>query len=177
MGVATNISWDDYSRMGVSNRKLFKGRKLPTPSWAVNDSELQSLVARFFEERAWLRSRPKAGSPSKRLALAQKMIVARGPRWIGVLDKLCREYTELKRTNTDPDRQRTLEIQIENVDTRLVFAEKGPAVVVAMVYMYYRRGLTSPEIAVELGCKPPLVRRTLHKLDRLWKEMSKNQKP
>jgi len=90
--------------------------------------------------------------------------------WNRAMDKLCREYTALKQTGNDPDRQRILENRIEGIDTSMVFAKNGPAFVAAMVYAYFRRGLSSVEIAAELGCKPPLVRRTIHKLNRLWKQ-------
>lgn len=93
--VSTGIDFSDYARMGTQQRKQSGERRLPTPTWAVNDAQLQELLVTFMEERAGLRK--KKGTLAERLARAQTAIINQRPRLSAVLDKLCKDYVHIKR--------------------------------------------------------------------------------
>lgn len=62
-------------------------------------------------------------------------------------------------------RIRDLEIEIEGIDTYLRIHENGGAgFIVSIVYLYYRVGMDSVGVGMELGLKPPHVRQTLWRL-------------
>lgn len=93
--LSTGIAFEDYSRMGTQQRKPSGERRLPTPTWAVNDKLLQELLVNFMEERASIRR--KHGTLQERLARAQQAIINQRPRLSAVLDKLCKDYVHIKR--------------------------------------------------------------------------------
>jgi hypothetical protein len=64
-----------------------------------------------------------------------------------------------------------LAIQIQNIDTDLVLTKKGHAgIVAAIIYLFYRMGYDSVEVAELLGLKPPHVRQVLARLHSTWEE-------
>lgn len=81
-------------------------------------------------------------------------------------------YAEHNRAIVDGKRLRDLEIEIEGLDTYLRITEHGGAgFIVAIVYLYYRVGLDSVGVGIELGLKPPHVRQTLWRLHDTWDKM------
>lgn len=199
------VSYDDYSRMSTQRRKTTGERRLPTPVWAVNNPLLRRVLVTFMEERAGFRKGPRRGGLKERLEHAKAKIISKRPKMIDVLDKLCREYVEIKNKGLNPDitdaewnaskpqpymafaegearyidekeRRRQLEIEIEGIDTYLRYTANGGAdVVAAIVYLYYRTGLDSVGVGEELGLKPPHVRQTLWRLHRTAKAMEASQ--
>jgi len=87
----------------------------------------------------------------------------RHPKMLAILDTMCKEYVTLRTAKKNPTRMKTREVQIENVDTRLR-TELDGAFLAAILYDYYRCGMTSPEIAAELGIKPPHMRQLIAKV-------------
>lgn len=62
-----------------------------------------------------------------------------------------------------------LERQIQNLDTDLVLTERGHgSVIAAIVYLYYRMGWDSVEVAEYLTLKPPHIRQVLSRLHDTW---------
>lgn len=47
------VSFDDYSRMQTTKRKTSGERRLPTPTWAMNNPLLRRVLVQFMEERAF----------------------------------------------------------------------------------------------------------------------------
>jgi hypothetical protein len=163
------ICFDDYSRMRTVVHKSCGERQLPTPSWAVNASELRALLVRFLETRAGIR-KPGAGSLIQRLNEAHRRLLASIPRKIEVLDRLCVEFQSAKQT--DPARARMLQSQIQNLDTSIRLIRLGPGTVARMVHLYYAVGYNSCGCASEIGCSPMLVRQTLYRLHRIANQRS-----
>lgn len=191
--VSTGIAFEDYARMNTQQRKQSGERRLPTPTWSVNDKLLRELLVVFMEERAGLRKKQK-GTLTERLERAKVAVINQRPRLIAVLTRLGAEYVTLKRLGLDPTttdeqwnasrhqpyivccageakfvaekkRKRELEIEIEGIDTYLRYTANGGAdVIAAVVYLYYRSGLDSVGVGSELGLKPPHVRQTLWRL-------------
>lgn len=82
-------------------------------------------------------------------------------------------YDDHNKFIVDSKRLRDLEIEIEGLDTYLRITEHGGAgFVVAIVYLYYRVGMDSVAVGLELGLKPPHVRQTLARLHECWRDMS-----
>lgn len=158
----SRIAFSDYQYMHQTRRSVQRGRRLDTPSWATNDRELREVVLRYCERRFYLRSRGKINEVSpltdeQRLARIREKEL----KWADTAKLiLCRMITRQK---TDPSDK--LDIQIQNIDSQILIARRGAAAIaVAIVYLYYRLGWDSPEIAQELGIRPPIVRQTLARL-------------
>lgn len=230
--LSTGISFDDYGRMSVQQRKQSGERRLATPIWAMNNALLRRVLIAFMEERAGFRKKKRTQTFTRfekkitkidwylqdtkrggligevvhayyaaRLDRAKSIIMGRRSGMIAVMDKLCAEYVEIKQKGLNPDitdkewnesrpqpfmsfaegearyqdeslRLRQLEIEIEGIDTYLRITENGGAdVICAVVYLYYRVGLDSVGVGIELGLKPPHVRQTLWKLHRTYDRM------
>lgn len=196
------VAFEDYTRMSTQQRKASNERRLPTPQWAVNDTQLRTLLVLFMEERAGFR-KIQPGTLLERLERAKLAVINQRPRLIQVLDRLCEEYVMLKHAGACPEmsddelnlslsqplvipqfarkfielkRKRELEIEIEGIDTYLRYTANGGAdVVAAIVYLYYRAGMDSVGVGAELGLKPPHVRQTLWRLHETAKKLGLSQ--
>jgi len=115
--LSNGISFDDYSRMSVQTRKTTGERRLPTPTWAMNNAMLRRVLVTFMEERAFSkkeRERPgftrkqdEHGESNKiglkeRLERAKARIITKRTAAIAVLDRLCDEYVEIKNKGMQP---------------------------------------------------------------------------
>ena len=157
---SSEIAFDDFSRMHLENRSPGKGRRLPTPTWATNDAELQRLLVIYYERRAHIQN--PQGSLSERLRTARQKLLSQIPVKVEVMNRLCAEYVNC----TDPTRRRRLEIEIENLDSQITAdRDIGPGMVARIVKLYYSLGLNSVEVSRETQVKPIAIRQILH---RLW---------
>ena len=160
----THIAFEDYRRMSVSVRKLAPGRRLETPEWAVNDAKLREVIVRFMETRALLL--PGNGTPLARLQRAQEALQRQICSDDNVLTSLCNRYVVSKRSGAcDPATLRGMEIQIENLDTKIRMGADCAGMILRLVHLYYRVGMDSVAVADELHLKPGHVRRTLWRLN------------
>jgi len=166
----TKISFEDYGRMSTHLHKPSGERRLPTPEWAANDLLLRNLLVVFIESRARVVPAPEL-SLLERLARAQRAIALQRSQKDKVLTRLCKRLVDLKNQGVPSEEIRALEIEIENLDTflRTTRVAGGADIVAAIVYLYYRALLDSVGVAAQLGIKPPHVRHTLWKLDKIWK--------
>lgn len=74
-------------------------------------------------------------------------------------------FEEEARVDAENKRKRELEIQIEALDTYLRYTPDGGAgTIAAIVYLYYRAGLDSVGVGIELKLKPPHIRQILWRL-------------
>lgn len=193
------ISFEDYGKMGAQQRKQSGERRLETPKWALNNKLLQKLLVAFMEERTGIKG--AKGALYARLKSARQAVVAQHPRLLETAKRLCAEYVQIKSMGVHPEmsdddvnallpqpelyapyarkrltnqRQRELEIEIEGIDTYLRYTQGGGAdVLAAIVYLYYRTGLDSVGVGMELNLKPPHVRQLLWRLNQTWKEKFK----
>jgi len=164
---STGIAYEDSSRFQTRRKKVAPGRRIETPSWAVNRSEMRQLITRFWELRAGIKEPAKA-SLKKRLQHAEWIIQhEKVPRQRAILEKLCFE----RMATDDPKRRRELAIEIRSIDTFIRTAEQGPALIAGVLYFYYGVGYPSHEVASALGVKCVAVRQLLNRLHRTWKRM------
>jgi hypothetical protein len=71
-------------------------------------------------------------------------------------------------------RLQELDVEIQNRDRQLCIIERGvAAVTAAMVYMYFRLGLDSTDVAEQLRLTPTHVHQTIYRLNHLVKKLSK----
>jgi hypothetical protein len=167
------LSFSDYGRMHTARHKQSGERRLPTPEWALDDLKTRAAIARFYERRAGFRY-PMPGSDQERLQRAHTKLLAEKPRLNTTLDKLCAEYAALKRDHADPERQRVLELQIQNLDAQLSMLARGPALIAGVVYLYYRRRADCVGVSQELGGQPSpcCIRKMLWRLNEVQKRMA-----
>ena len=170
------IAYEDYSRMSTQKRqKPGQGRYLETPEWALNNTLLKKLIVRYVENRAGFRY-VQPGTDEERLARAQKALDASMEPRAAVLKNLCRELIALKKAvPIDRARIRSLEQQIENIDTTLVSNRNVALLVAGVVYRYFRLGEDSVAVAQAMGCKPPHCRQIIWRLRRTWERLQKPQ--
>jgi hypothetical protein len=143
--------------MQVRTRLFY--RQKPTPEWALNDDLLREVVVGYMECRYALKQ--CAGGLLERLARAEVAMRQQLPELNALIDRFSREYV----VADDPERKRTLEIQVEGLDTRVRIEEKLLALVTSVAYLYHRVKMNSVGVAEELGIKPPHVRQILYRLN------------
>jgi hypothetical protein len=194
----TGISFEDYVAMSTRQHKPSNERRLPTPIWATNDELLRNLLVVFMEERCGIKNpqgtlleRLKVAQQAvinqhsrmretlHRLCIEYVQLKQRGVLKTEkeVDAEITKRYgqpplpfgVEYNKKLVESDRLRELEVEIEGLDTYLRYTRTGGAdVLAAIVYLYYRAGLDSVGVAIELGLKPPHVRQLLWRLWQTW---------
>lgn len=162
---STGIDYSDYARMSKLEHKLGGWRRKATPTWAINDGQLREVITRFLEGSAQVAK--VDDTQQARMERAEKLLVDEKPHLVGLLDSLCKEYVEAKRSSAPAQRLRELEIQIEGLDTRICLIGLMPAKLAGVVHFYYRMGMNSVEVGRELDLKPPHVRQLLYRLNKV----------
>src|SRR5262249_18676950 len=163
---STGISFSDYqSGMHTHGRKTQRQRKLETPSWARNTSELRETILRFCERRLYLRTHGKLTEQSE-LTYEQRLANIREAELQMAKKKFepaLRRLIERQVTDKSPK----LQIQVQNIDSQIQLCRRGNAAIAArIVQLYHGCGYTSVEVAEEMRLHPPLVRQTLARLDQ-----------
>jgi hypothetical protein len=164
----TGLAYEDRMSTFMGSRPVH--RRKGVPSWAINTSELRELITHFMERRAGYRV-PQKGTHAERLSHANARLAAKVPRLTATLDKLCHEYVAAKKQDPTSSRVRELQVEIENIDTQLMFIKKTDALVAGVVFHSYNLGENSVEVAKALGIRPPHVRAILHRLNIAWNRM------
>jgi len=152
--------------MSTQTRKQAGERRNSTPAWALNDELLRDLIVRFLENRA--RIKPGTGTLAERRARAEQALLRQKTHANFILDGLCKRYVALKETNS-AEHAELLKLQraIENLDTCLRMADHCAAIIATVVYLYYRTGLDSVGVGLQLHLKPPHVRQLLWRLNQV----------
>lgn len=167
------LGFDDVARgIHVEVHVLGRRRRLDTPSYANNDAALRKLLVFHYQRRCGIRSpviTDDLAEQKRLLAMCDDLeCKSIRPGLTRKLDQLCRRFVNTKDGN---DRER-LRVQIQNLDTRLEISNAGPGWLLRVVYGFYRRRLSSPELAQELHCKSVLIRQCLHRLSVSWSVMN-----
>src|SRR5258708_16480130 len=161
--------------MQTNTRKLCGIRRLPTPTWAMDDAMLRNVLIRFMEERAmgaknkkWRTQFKGPGRWRERLERAKTRIMETRAQKIIVLDRFCEEYVTVKQ-GTDRKRINQLESEIKTLTTYLRTPKNdgGAAILAAIVCLYYRTCLDSVGVGMELGLKSPHVRQILYRMNKV----------
>ncbi len=160
------IDWIDYDRMGYTQHKLNKGRRLETPAWVMNDNSLRAVIVRFVELRAGFKA-AQPGTSAERLKRAEARIAASLPSKDAHLTRLCKEFVDLKRAGGDAEYIRKFAEEIENLDTVLCTTRNVAGIALRLATLYWKQGYHSAECAAELHLKPPHCRMMLMRLCRV----------
>jgi hypothetical protein len=172
---STGLSYEDFDSFHVRTPAPEKrGRRMDTPPWVNDKNKLLDVLTRFYENRANVAADPTK-SIQERLQHADAVWQSKMEKQSAVLDRLCHEFVELKKSGTDPKRLQALRIHIESLDSALMFARRGPGAVASVLYGYYRRNLNSSELAEELHMKPNAVRQLVFRL-RFFAEHGRNNR-
>jgi hypothetical protein len=156
---STGISFSDFSSMQVERRAVQQVRRLSAPSWAMQDVSLRAALLAYLEKRFFIR-RSEHLTDAERLARIEAEAQRTIPRLQAKLRKLLKRYS-LKSRHGRLGKQRLerLATQIQNLDTSILLYRRGiVAVVASAIFLYFRLGYDSVEIADDLGLKSPAVR-------------------
>jgi hypothetical protein len=158
VSVKSKITFQDYDRM---HQRKSKGtfQRFPPPEWAMNDEILRELITTYMERRSYCYMKDTRLSLTDRLQRAQDFDKNRTKNVVRLLDDF------LERKQVSP-------VQIQNADTQIVLGRRGMAAILASaVYLRYRCGWTSTDIANEIGIKPPHCRILFYRLNKIYKEL------
>jgi hypothetical protein len=161
----TGISFDNYRTMHSMRRERVQERRLETPTWATNDTELREVILKFCERRFYLDEGHRGHVPG----LSQEGRLGRIRQIERLHAKRCeRQYHEhLEKYKSLPEeRKAKFSIQLRNADMQVHLYKRGTAAMAtAIVYLYYRLGYDSVTVAETLHLNSPLIRQFLARLN------------
>jgi len=171
------LSFDDLQRMQVSEggggtsngRKRHRRERGPAPDWVNNNAIVQQVLAIWICKRANIK--PPAGlSPWEQIQRAQARLAQNEPMWLNMLLRYQHKFGALRQQpDTDPDKLRSLAVQIERLDTRVLIDRKAAAVAAGVIHYYFRMGYDSVAVATDIdGLKPTAARQIILQLKRAY---------
>jgi DNA-directed RNA polymerase specialized sigma24 family protein len=152
--VGTGIAFDDYQNMQTRARGNYKRRA--APAWS--DKELQEILCALLEHRACIHEVPKGLTRLQRIDAAHQRLLTRRAGLLRALDDHVQRYMELRAAGLPT---KNVESKIEMYDAQLEMLPRLPAILCAVIYLSYRLGFTSPQVAHSLKCSPVFVRQVL----------------
>jgi hypothetical protein len=156
--VSTGLAFDDYHRMQSFTVKTHK-RRNAVPTW--NDGQLQEILCVALEQRAGIYEVPKSMTRLQRLEAAHQRLLARRDGLSKALDAASGQYLKLRAAGL-PTRE--VEAKFQMYDAQLSMLPRLPAVLCAVIYLSYRLGFTSPQVAHQLRVSPVFVRQVLSRI-------------
>lgn len=141
------------------------------PEWTHNDDTFRQVVLACLEDRVYIAPQPDK-TYDERLAAVRKRAQVYADGYLPKLKALLQAHRKASAARRD-----ALAIQIQNLDTQIVTAARLVENVCAVAYLSYRLGYKSPEIAAQLGLKPPNVRIIRYRLNRTWQRLVKGKRP
>jgi len=160
---STGIDYADSMHV-IKGHKPGAGRRLETPEWVHNDTQLRTVLVRFMEVRANFR-RLQTGTMEERLARAIKKLEASKPVLVEIIGKLSKKYVDAKKAGADSAILRRMARDIKTTDTRICWLGREHLLALGVVYRYFRCGEDSVATGAALGIKPPHVRQILWRLN------------
>jgi hypothetical protein len=173
----TGISFGDFLFMHQDRRSVKQVRRLPDPDFATDLSKLKPLVVAICETQLYIahRNRPfdETKSLTERLEEIARCATARLPDQRKVLDALLARHYEGQRSGMSREELRSIEIQIQNVDTRILILPRLAAVITSILYRFYFLGYSSVEVCRDLpGVRPQMVRQLCRRARNVWDKLN-----
>jgi hypothetical protein len=171
---ASNLAFEDCTRISTVTHVVQRKRRLETPEWALDDKLLRKVLTGFMLRKAlvYVAVPDDLLKQKKLIALAQARLDARIPKIAAQLDEVLRRSAEAQ----GPERERLI-VTVRQLDSEIYLIRRGVALVAAIVVSYYRRGLDSVETARELKVPTSTyVRQLLHRLSLTWDNLDFVQK-
>ncbi len=158
---SNGLSFADRQNMHLTKREVQAIRRIPTPTWAVNDEQLRAVMLRYAEDRLYIRDH--AGTDAERLARIQAETARVLPGRKKHLEDMLADHAKLGEQNEKVSK--SFALQVQSLDTDIRVLERGiMAPLTAIVYSYYRQGKNSVEVAEEFGFRSPMVRMWLYRM-------------
>jgi hypothetical protein len=159
-----------------------KGRRLPTPAFALSDELLQEAVVRYCEHRFLVKDR--SGSLKERMQRCSEAALqsaqkaqTRCDHWIKNFRAISsRNYHEAEpriytalflntlRGESPEVLLKDLAEFVSNWDASADVDSRAPQVAAACAYLYWRLNWDSPTVALELRMRAPAVRQLLRRI-------------
>jgi hypothetical protein len=179
---STGLSFDDALSCQKTSKKMFASRRFVTPAWAISNTKLQKVICGYLIQRAHGHSRrrpsmPKGMKPLEMLRYAEQLLLQKVPAQERVITTLCEDYVSMKEAGVKHPYVRTVEALISNYDTSIIINRSAGKIVAAVVYGYYREGLSSVGIAEATGLRPPCVRQILFRVWQVAKKLGYDVEP
>ncbi len=173
----TGISFADFGRMRIDKRERKTLRRLPDPDFASDLSKLRRLVLAVCEQGLYISHHYRPFDESRpideRIAEINRVAAARLPAHREALDRLLARHDEARNAGATKDQLRRLEIQIQNLDTRILILPRIVAVVNAILYRYFFLRWTSVQTCIDLpGIKPLAVRQLCRRARITWERIN-----
>ncbi len=160
------IAFADLSSMHVQRTVKQQIRRLPTPEWAKTNEGMRNIVLRALESRYYIRD--VSGTDGERIKRIDSVARAGVPRLRVKLERLLRRYHELATNGASEEKKCGVAIEVGNLDTQIMMAERGvTALVCSALYLYFRLGWDSVSVAEQLGLKSPQIRIWFYRIHRL----------
>ena len=176
----TGISFSDFERMRIDKRAQKTTRRLPDPDFASDLSKLRRLVVAICETGLYIASHYRPFDESKsldeRIAEINRVAAARLPAHREALDALLVRHDEARHAGATKDHLRRLEIQIQNLDTRILLLPRIVAVMTTVLYRYYFLRWNSVQTCFDLpGMKPLGVRQMCRRARLVWDRLNRTR--
>jgi hypothetical protein len=170
--VSTGIAFSDYDRMATYKRGGSSGLK-KVPTWINSPETFREVVTRMVENRAFFqRTYSLYGTHKDRISRAQLALNGQRDKLIAICDRLCEEYVQKLNAGADRTDLLGLAKKIEEKDSQIAHIAQNAALVTSILFLSYRVGMNSTEVAAELKCvKPPLVRQIGHRARQIGDEI------
>jgi hypothetical protein len=166
----TGISYNDYSRMHLQHRSQAVKRRKGVPEWAMDDVQTRQVILTFLERRYFLK--PAGGvSDADRLARIAEHANFYADHRQRVLGERLDEFKASQDQGLLPKRLRELAIEAQIADSRAMFDRRPAELLTSIVYLSYRLGMNSRQVAEQLHILPPAVRILLWRLNRVAEDL------
>jgi hypothetical protein len=161
----TGIAFSDYEKMHIERHSTKVWRRRPEKiAWAFNDTLLKNTILTFLERRYFVPQLPDLTDEERIARIEAHAKWRETSRQIHLNDRLD-AYKKAKDEDAPAKRLKELEIEAQNADSRLRFDRRPVELVTSIVYLSYRLGFDSTQVAEQLGILPPHVRIVLMRLN------------
>ncbi len=161
----SHLSFNDFGKMHVEFRvSHIKRRKIV--EWANDAATLRNVILTFLERRYNVTVPPGSTDLARVEAINFKAAADETNRKL-VLEERLDAYKEALDRGDPPRRIRELEIEVQNSDSRARFDRRPVELTTSIVWLSYRLGWNSVQVAQELHILSPHVRIILYRLCKI----------
>lgn len=174
----TRLSFADFGFMHTARISPKQARRLPDPDFASDLSKLKRLVVAVCEAQRYIANqsnRPfdETRTANERIEAINRSAVARLPAYREALDNVIDRHHIGQHNGTPKAELRKLEIQIQNLDSRILILPRLVAVVTTVLYRFYFLGWDSVQTCNGLpGVKPVAVRQLCRRSRIVWDRLN-----
>jgi hypothetical protein len=163
----TGIAFSDYKHMHTMYRsQRVRRRSAEKIAWAFDDVTMRRVILTFLERRYAITVPAGASDLARVEAINFKAAANKINRKL-VVDQRLDAYRQAKEDGAPPKRLRELEIEAQIADSRTMFDRRPVELTTSVVWLSYRLGMNSTQVAEQLHILPPAVRILLWRLNRV----------